>query len=115
MAKYRVTYELRDTHTVTVEAENAEQAQQIVCSNCYKWHRSDVYDFLRVEELRERLQAGDKVTVRTEASERFGGYSGVVEHRFVFDEVVRVRIEYGGKRYGPFKFLEHELEKIGES
>jgi len=44
MAKWQVRYELRDYFTRTVEADSAEEAEEIVCNECYDKHRSDVYD-----------------------------------------------------------------------
>ena len=51
MAKWKVKYELRDHHTRTVEAETVEGAEEIVCNECWRRHRSDVYAITETERI----------------------------------------------------------------
>ena len=53
MPKYKVTYELRDKFKRIVEADSPEEAEQIICDECWARHHSDVYDICDVEELKD--------------------------------------------------------------
>lgn len=57
MAKWQVRYELRDYYTRVVEADSAEEAEEIICNECYRRHNSDVYDIHWTKPVKEKDNA----------------------------------------------------------
>ena len=55
MAKWKVTYELRSTHTRTVEADSLQEAEDLVCEESYRRHRQSVYDILETEQIEGKV------------------------------------------------------------
>jgi hypothetical protein len=51
MKKFKVKYETRDYYIRTVEAENIFEAEQIVCRESWKRHRTDIYHIHEVTEV----------------------------------------------------------------
>jgi len=60
MAKWQVKYELRDYYSRTVEAETAEEAEEIICNECWRRHRSDVYTISETKRLASKEKKDDK-------------------------------------------------------
>ena len=46
---YDVKYELRSTHTRTMEAASDDEARQIVCKDAWRRHRDSIYEIVSVE------------------------------------------------------------------
>lgn len=51
LTKYKVKYELRSYHEVTVDARTPSEAEDIVCGAAYGRHRQSVYAIEEIEPL----------------------------------------------------------------
>lgn len=55
MSKWRVKYELRSYHTMVVEADTLQDAENKVCEASYRRHKEDVYDILETEQIEGKV------------------------------------------------------------
>lgn len=51
MPKWKVKYEIRNYYEMVVEAETHEEAEQKVCDESWRRHRSDIYAISETEQL----------------------------------------------------------------
>jgi hypothetical protein len=51
LTRYQVTYELRETHVVTVDARTPQEAEEMVNYSAYPRHRQSIYDIEEVTPL----------------------------------------------------------------
>ena len=56
MPKYKVTYELRDTHTRTITASSREEASEIVCAAAWRLHKTAVWDVTKIAEIKDTFK-----------------------------------------------------------
>lgn len=53
MAKWLVKYELRSTHTWTVRADNAAEAEKIVCDEAWWRHGESIFKIFSTKQKEE--------------------------------------------------------------